>query len=184
MIYILSGVAKSGKSYIAEKLLKEYSISSFSTDYLMMSLARANPELGIDPDADDAEVADQLEPYLYEMIHSMVENNKTYLFEGVHFNPNFAKKLNQDFKGKLKFLYLGYADVEVEEKVAELAKYEGSIENRWYKHYSHQQMIELIQYLKLVSNYLRDESLNGDINYIEVEDIEKQADFIIHQLID
>jgi len=183
VIYILSGVAKSGKTYISEKILKDYGISSFSTDYLMMSLARANPNIGINPDSDDAVVADQLEPYLYEMIKTMVENNKTYLIEGVHFNPPFAQKLISEFKGKLRFVYLGFADIDVSEKIDELNLHETLIENRWYRHFSTKQMIELIEYLKTVSSTLRKESLLREIKYIEVKNIELQQNEIIQELL-
>lgn len=184
MIYILSGVAKSGKTFIANKILKEYQISSFSTDYLMMTLARANESLGIDPDGDDALVADQLEPYLYMMIKTMIENQKNYLIEGVHFNPPFAEKLLQEFTGNVKFVYLGYANIDPLKKINELKMFENQLENRWYSHYTDKQMIELIQYMKLVSDHLKSESKKRDIIYFEVDNIELQADEIIRKLLD
>ena len=38
MIYLIGGVSKSGKSYIASKVMKEKDIPYFSTDFLLWSL--------------------------------------------------------------------------------------------------------------------------------------------------
>ena len=74
MIYILTGIAKSGKSLVANRLIQKYSLPTFSTDYIMMMLVRGNKTLGIDPDGEDEIVANQLRPYINGLIQTMVEN--------------------------------------------------------------------------------------------------------------
>ncbi|MBN2604303.1 MAG: adenylate kinase, partial [Bacilli bacterium] len=108
MIYIISGIAKSGKTYIAKELTKRYHIPYFSTDYIMMMLAKGNENLKIDVDACDHTVSQKLEPYIYALISTMVHNKIDYVVEGVHFNPDFGAKLIEEFKGKVKIIYLGY----------------------------------------------------------------------------
>ena len=90
MIFIISGIAKAGKTYLSKLIVEQYHLSCFSTDYLMMSLARGNPSLGINPNSSDITVSKQLRPYLEGMIVTMIENNIDYLIEGVHIQPDFA----------------------------------------------------------------------------------------------
>jgi putative acetyltransferase len=182
MLYIISGVAKSGKTLIAKKLLEKYQISYFSTDYLMMSLSLAAPKLGVNHEEDDFIVANAMEPYLYFMIKTMVENNIDYCLEGVHFNPLFAKKILTDFKGRIKFLYLGFSDVSWEDKLDELNRYRLSLENYWFKHYSYDQMVELVKSLIEVSSTIKKKSSDLSIPYLDVYNIQDQSENIIDKL--
>jgi len=182
MIYILSGVAKSGKTYIAKEILNLKQISTFSTDYLMMSLSLAAPELNVNHEEDDFVVAEHMEPFLYYMIRSMIQNHLDYCIEGVHFNPTFAKKLLTEFKGQIRFLYLGFASVSWEDKLDELNRYRLAMENCWFRHYSYDQMVELVKYLIGVSEKIRNESKQLGIPYIDVYDVFEQANDIVNKL--
>ena len=182
MIYILSGVAKSGKSYLATKILREKSIANFSTDYLMMSLALGNPKLNIDYDADDFLVAAQLEPYLFHLISAMARNGIDYLIEGVHFKPAFARTLMDTFPGKIRVLYLGYHSVDPQAKLAEFRRFANVMENYWFRYYDDAAMTKLIGYLINASKKYAEGAKNVNIPYIEITDIAKQADEIISEL--
>jgi 2-phosphoglycerate kinase len=184
MIYVLTGVAKSGKSYVARYLLEHYNLSHFGTDYLMMGLSIGNPALGIDHNADDAIVANQLKPYLTAMIDAMVRNKIDYLIEGVHFNPDFAEELMTTYPGKIRVLYLGYPQVSVEDKVEELLKYRDKLENCWYKHFTRPQMIQLVEYMIRVSKTLQHETKKRNIPFIEIENIVIQTPDIAMQLME
>jgi len=182
LIYIISGVAKSGKTYLTKKILKKRHISSFSTDYLMMSLSLANPNLGVNHLEDDKIVAKNLEPYLYSMISTMIQNGIDYLIEGVHFYPEFSYRLLTDFSGKIKLIMLGYAKVNPIEKVSELQRYQNDIENCWYKDYSYEELKNLVLYLISVSKELNNLCLKFGIQYHEITNIKKQSNKIIREL--
>lgn len=184
MIYVLTGVAKSGKSYVARYLLEHYNLSHFGTDYLMMGLAIGNPALGIDHNADDALVADQLRPYLEAIIDAMVRNKIDYLIEGVHFNPDFAEALLKKYPGKIRVLYLGYPQVSVEDKVEELLKYRDKLENCWYKHYTKDQMNQLVEYMIRVSKTLEREAKMRNLPYLAIDNIVSQTPEIAMQLME
>ncbi len=182
MIYILSGVAKSGKSYLAKKILLEKNIANFSTDYLMMGLALGNPKLHIDYDDDDFIVAAQLEPYLFHMISAMARNGLDYLIEGVHFKPDFARKLIDAFPDKIRVLYLGYYSVDPAVKLAEFRRFSSVMENCWFRYYDEAAMQKLIGYLIVASRKYADGAAKYQIPYIEITDIAQQADGIIAKL--
>jgi len=179
MIYILTGIAKSGKTLISKKILKQHQISVFSTDYIMMMLYRGNHELQLDINASDHTVSNQLEPYIYGMIKTMIENKETYFIEGVHFNTEFSKKLISEFKDDIKVIYLGYKDISVEEKVKELYKYKDSMNNPWLFNHQGQSVESIVAYMIEESKRIYDECQKEDLIYIDITDINLQLDEII-----
>jgi hypothetical protein len=62
MIYILTGIAKSGKSLIADDIIKTYSMRVISTDLIMMMLHNGNDQLSIDINKSDITVSHALKP--------------------------------------------------------------------------------------------------------------------------
>ena len=178
MIYILSGVAKSGKTFIARKMLHDHHIASFSTDYLMMTLSR-NKIGNINHEEDDKIVAKKMEPFLFEMIRPMAENNIEYLIEGVHFLPEFARTLLDRYPGKLKVVYLGFQDANVVEKVKEMRDYRFQTENCWYSNYSMVEMEKLVSFLIEESKRLALKAKQFEIPYVEIKDITIDANSVI-----
>jgi 2-phosphoglycerate kinase len=183
MIYILAGIAKSGKTTIAREFTKRYNIPYFSTDYIMMMLSRGNKELGVDPNSSDSSVARQIQPYVYGMIKTMVENKVDYLIEGVHFNPDFAKELITEYPNDIKLLYLGFRETSVILKIFELNKYKNKVENAWYSSFTDEEMVELVSYLIDESNRVYNLCVNNGLKYIDVFDLSSQIDGILKTFI-
>lgn len=184
MIYILAGIAKSGKTTIAKEFIKRYNIPYFSTDYIMMMLSRGNSSLNVDPEATDSVVAKQIQPYVYGMIKTMIENKVDYLLEGVHFNPDFSVELLKEYPNHVRVVYLGYKDTTVKLKIMELNKYINTLENVWYSSFSNEKMIELVSHLILESEKLYDLCEELKLKYIEVYDLNSQIDTILQYLKD
>jgi 2-phosphoglycerate kinase len=182
MLYLICGVAKSGKTYISNYLRKERGFSHFSTDYLMMALGKGNPELKIDIDADDSIVAKALEPYLYSMVQAMVCNGIDYILEGVHFYPDFALKLLKEFPDKIKIIYLLYPQIDTSEKVAELKKYSSSMENCWFSSFTDKQLYELVDYMKASSSKIEEQCIKYKLPYYRVQNIAEDREKILQIL--
>jgi len=184
MIYVLTGIAKAGKSYLTSKIIKQYAIGSFSTDYLMMALADGNPDLHLNPDASDVTVSNQLRPYVFAMIQTMVENNIDYLIEGVHFLPEFSKELLKKFPGKIRIVYLGYRNIDTQIKTEELKKYGPNCGNHWYRHMNDAELTKLVEYLKNESDKLYHQCQKFGLSYFDIIDIPNQSSEIIKHLFD
>ena len=182
MIYILTGIAKSGKTLIANEVIKRISIPLFSTDYIMMMLSRGNKDLGIDVEASDSVVSKQLEPYIEGLLKTIIENKVDYLIEGVHFNPDFAKKLMDHFPHDIKVLFLGYKNIGIKDKEEELLKYKDATENPWYLSHKGKELTKLVSYLIKESTRVYDLCKMYDLDYIEVHNISVQKDDIINKL--
>lgn len=182
MIYILAGIAKSGKTFVANEIVKRKRVRVFSTDYIMMMLHHGNKDLNIDIDATDSEVAASLEPYIAGMIQTMIENNVTYVLEGVHFNTDFCKMLFDKYPGKIRIIYLGYKDAEYKTKGMELMNYKDATENPWFLKFKDEKLDELMKYLINESLRVSKECIRYGLEYIEVTNIVEQTDEIIHKL--
>jgi hypothetical protein len=183
MIYILSGIAKSGKSLIADDIIKTYHMRVISTDLIMMMLHLGNDQLSIDIHKSDISVSHALKPYLYGMIKSLSGLKKNYLIEGVHIQPDFAYELTQAFPNKIKYVCLGYKDADPILKAKELRGHIKDIDNPWYESMSDTQLIELTTYMINESDKLYHECLKYQCRYIEVADIMKDKLKIIEELL-
>lgn len=179
MIYILTGVAKSGKSLVAQEIMKRYQISIIQTDHIMMMLNRGNPKLSIDIDASDSTVSYQIEPYIKALIDTLIENKKSVLFEGVHFLTRFARDLIKQYPHQIKIIYLVYEHMDHDTKAKELLEHASKMENLWFLSYDKNAYQKLIQYLVSESKRIADECRINQIPYLEVTDIIKQTDEII-----
>ncbi len=184
MIYILTGIAKSGKTLLSNEIKERYKIANFSTDYIMMMLYRGNEKLGIDVTASDRSVANKIEPYVYGMIKTMIENGDTYLIEGVHFNPDFSRKLLDEFKENIKILYLGYKDITQEKKLEEVMQHKNSMNNPWLFNMPNQTVEETITYLIAESKRVCEDCSKYGLSYIDIFDINQQKEDIINLLMD
>ena len=41
---------------------------------------------------------------------TLIENKVDYLLEGVHFNPDFSRRLIEKYPNDIRIVYLGYKD--------------------------------------------------------------------------
>lgn len=183
MIYILAGIAKSGKSLIAKEMIKRYHMEVIATDRIMMMLHYGNKDLKIDVTRSDQSVSRMLEPYIAGLITSLSSQQRDVLIEGVHIQPEFAKQLQDKYPNKLKILFLGYKDVEPNIKAQELLDHAQLIDNPWYVDYDKDAFTKLINYLIKESNVLEKACLKYGQTYYEVQSVTNQMDDIINKLI-
>ena len=182
MIYIITGVAKVGKTLISEKIKERFNKSIFSTDYIMMMLHYGNEDLDLDIHASDSTVASKLEPYVYGLIQTMVQNDNEYVIEGVHFNTDFSRRLKDEFGDKIRITYLGYKDVSVEDKVDEIYRFKNTMDNPWIFTLPGVKVEETVEYLINESERIYQECLDRDLEYYEVYDIVEQLEDIIEKV--
>ncbi|RJX26715.1 MAG: hypothetical protein C4537_02370 [Acholeplasma sp.] len=182
MLYILTGVAKSGKSLVAKELVKRYHLPLTQTDHIMMMLYRGNPNLNIHIDASDSTVAFELEPYLRGLFQTIIENKKDHLVEGVHLLTSYAHELMTNYPTKVRILYLGYANQDPIIKGQELKNHAHLMENPWYMSYPEKEFHQLMVYMVKESQRIKKECADLHIPYVDIHDIFQQKDDIIKLL--
>lgn len=182
MIYILAGLAKSGKSLIAKKILESKHIQVISTDWIMMMLYHGNPNLNIDVHKSDISVSRQLEPYIEGLITALISSKKDILIEGVHIQPQFARKLMDAHPNRIKSVFLGYKQITPEAKAKELVLHASEIDNPWYMSMGEKELLKLTHYLQKESIKLEQSCQQFQQVYIEIDDVMSQQDDIIREL--
>lgn len=183
MIYILAGIAKSGKSLIAHEILKTYHIQTISTDWIMMMLYHGNKDLKIDVSRSDKSVSRIIEPYINGLIKSLSASKKDILIEGVHIQPEFSSELQKKYPGLINVVFLGYKDIDVDSKKVELKKYAQYMDNPWYLNYNDEEFTKLVHYLIQESDKLKHSCTLHHQTYVEVNNIMSDKDHIIKLLL-
>lgn len=183
MIYILTGIAKSGKSLIVKEIESRMSIPVISTDQIMMDIHDRELLVDLDIYASDRTVAHKLEPFIQSSIEQHIKDNNTVIYEGVHFNCPFARTLLDRYPNDIRMLYLGYKEIDVTTKTQELYQYKHLIDNDWIFHHQGQKVEDIVAYMIEESKRVYQECLTYHLPYIDIYDINKQMNEIITYLL-
>lgn len=88
-ILFLTGATHSGKTLLADRLMKRYGIPVLSLDLLKMGLIRSG-KTTLTP-YDDDELTKELWPIVREMVRTAIENGRSLIVEGGHIPGNWAE---------------------------------------------------------------------------------------------
>ena len=89
MIILITGASHTGKTVLAQKLLKKYGFPYLSMDHLKMGLIRIG-NTNLTPE-DDTELKEYLWPIVREIIKTAIENRQNLIIEGVYIPFNWKK---------------------------------------------------------------------------------------------
>jgi hypothetical protein len=96
----------------------------------MMGFNDGIPEYGIHHLLWPDEIARRMGPFLQGMIDCMLVDGMDYVIEGEAMLPRLAAELIERHPGKVRAAFLGYTEIDVEDKVA-LVKTHGTGDNDW-----------------------------------------------------
>ena len=126
MILLIAGASHTGKTLLAQRLLKRYHIPYLSMDHLKMGLIRSG-QTNLTPMDDDL-LTDYLWPIVREMIKTAIENNQNLIVEGCYIPPDWAKDFPPEYLPHIRCRYLIMT--------------EGYIRNHWTDIQAHANAIE------------------------------------------
>lgn len=130
MLFLVSGTSRSGKTLIARNLLADKQIPYLSLDWLMMGFNDGIPDYGIHHLLWPNEIAEKMWPFLQGMIDCMLVDGMDYVIEGEAMLPQLVAELVEKHPDRIKAVFVGYAAINIAEKVA-LVKKHGGGENDW-----------------------------------------------------
>jgi hypothetical protein len=155
MLFLVSGTSRSGKTLIARKLLADRQIPYLSLDWLMMGFNDGIPEYGIHHLLWPNEIAEKMWPFLLGMIDSMLVDGMDYVIEGEAMLPQLVADLVEKHPDKIKVVFLGYTEINVEDKVALIKEHRKSV-NDWLTSesddYIRDHIGNMIAYSKMIKN--------------------------------
>jgi hypothetical protein len=167
MLYIIGGASRSGKTTLANRVLKEAEIPYFSLDYLMMGIANGMPEFGVHPTEGDYITGQRLWKVVNPLMTAMVENKIDYTIEGVQLVPSYVSQFEQNYAVKVKSCFIGLAEINVMNSVEEMKFHSNKTENDGFKDLNNANIINEIERIKTDSIRIREECEKNNLMYFE-----------------
>jgi 2-phosphoglycerate kinase len=153
MIYIISGTSRSGKTLIAQKMMKQYEIPYLSLDWLVMGFTNGIPEYGINDKLWPNEIAEKFWDFLNAMCENMIWAETDYIIEGEAILPKLINVLLKKYPDKIKICFVGYTNVKMSKKLKDVYHYSNG-KNDWLtnesKEYVESHIGNMIEYSKMI----------------------------------
>ena len=169
MLYIVGGVARSGKSIVARRMLATAGVPYFSLDFLMIGLAFGLPEAKVDPEAPSDEIARRMWSIVRALSVNILEVGIDYLIEGDSVLPAQAQELASSFPGQVRPCFIGYPNAEAADKVKAMHAH-SALPNDWISIYSPDRVLSFIQAMILLSLDFRAQCRETGIPFFDVSD--------------
>ena len=167
MLYIVGGVARSGKSIVSREMLAKAGVPYFSLDFLMVGLAFGLPEAKVDPEAPSYEIARRMWPIVRAICVNILEVGIDYLIEGDSVFPAQAKELASSFPGQVRSCFIGYPNIEAAAKVKAMHAH-SALPNDWISIYPPEVILSFIQSMILLSQDFHAQCLETGIPFFDV----------------
>jgi 2-phosphoglycerate kinase len=182
VIYFVAGASRSGKTYMAKKLMVQLGVPLLELDYLKMGFAYGVSDYGIHPLQDEATIGKRIWPIVSGMIKAMIENEDDYIVEGCYILPEYADQARKQYGDKIRACFLGYADMLPSDKLAEVRQYGGNPGDN-LRHYTDDEAMADIQHFIKYSHFVRTECRRFNLPYIEVGNREKSVREAINSIL-
>lgn len=127
-ILFLTGATHSGKTLLADRLMKRYCIPVFSLDLLKMGLIRSG-RTALTPYDDDA-LTEELWPIVREMVRTALENGRSLIIEGGYIPWNWADSFTPEERGHIFAAALVMTPAYVEAHYDDILRYAEAAEKR------------------------------------------------------
>jgi 2-phosphoglycerate kinase len=183
MLYLVSGASRSGKTLIAKQIMKRTSIPYMSLDWLVMGFTNGVPEYGIHDKLWPNEIAEKIWPFLNAMCASMLWSEVDYILEGEAVLPGLISDLLIKHPNKIRVCFLGYTDVNAEDKVKEVKLYSGG-KGDWLTTEPDEFINNHIENMIVYSNLIKNECADHSLAYVDTSsDFEESIENAIELLL-
>lgn len=160
----IGGLAKSGKSTIAEKICNGEKYNHIPIDYFTASLKRNFPDVGIVSNVIiNDETSSKLSLLLSTVVSIIDTKDEKFILDSAHVMPkDIVKYLDKD---KWDIYFIGYPNITKEEKFSIIRKYETN-EDWTYKR-SDEELLFVLDNLISISKKIEEECMELGIKFID-----------------
>ncbi|MHB8384323.1 MAG: hypothetical protein ACYDC3_18510 [Candidatus Binataceae bacterium] len=169
MLYLIGGAARAGKTILARQICAGQAAAHISIDKVIAGLVTTMPELGLeirDPARTRAEI---VWPVLRVIAAKAALASRKFLLEGDALLPSQVAGLIQARPGAVKACFIGYALANPETKLYEIRRYAAGRDD-WTHELDDSALLELIETLRIFSEYLRSECREHGVAYFDASD--------------
>ncbi|ABX43549.1 adenylate kinase [Lachnoclostridium phytofermentans] len=129
MVILISGSSHTGKTALAQKLLKKYEFPYLSQDHLKMGLIRSGFST-LTPEDDIDDIIHVLWPITREIIKTCIENKQNLIIEGCYIPFDYKNDFKDDYLKYIKYNCLIFSSKYIKEHYEDIMKHASTIEYR------------------------------------------------------
>ena len=129
MVILITGASHTGKTNLAQKLLKKYNYPYLSIDHLKMGLIRSG-NTTLTPLSDDADLTAYLWPIVREIIKTAIENKQNLIVEGCYIPFNWQEYFDKEYLDNIKYYCLVMSENYIRNHFDDIKNFASVIEKR------------------------------------------------------
>ena len=155
MIILITGASHTGKTLLAQNLIRRYHYLAFSIDHLKMGLIRSG-NTTLTPMSDDKELTAYLWPIVREMVKTAIENKQNMIVEGCYIPMDWQKDFPPEYLEHIRFYCLIMSEKYIREHFGEIKGFASVVEDRLDDEYCTMESV-----LEDNANFLADAQKHG-----------------------
>lgn len=128
MVVLISGASHTGKTLLAQRLLRKYGYPYLSLDLLKMGLIRSG-NTSLTP-MDDRELQEYLWPIAREMIKTAIENGQNLTVEGCYIPFDFAGDFSEEYLRNIRYFCIVLSEKYIRGSFSDIKRFANIIERR------------------------------------------------------
>lgn len=128
MVVLITGSTHTGKTLLAQNLLKRYGYPYLSIDHLKMGLLRSG-QTTLTPE-DDLALTDYLWPIVREMVKTAIENRQNLIVEGCYIPFHWRSSFSEEYLSHIRYYCLIMTERYILEHFPLIQGYANAIETR------------------------------------------------------
>ena len=129
MVILIAGASHTGKTALAQRLVKRYGCFCLSLDHLKMGLIRSG-RTRLTPLSSDRELTELLWPVAREMVKTAIENRQNLIVEGCYIPFDWKESFSESYLAKIRYLCLVMSERYIREHFGEILSHANDIEQR------------------------------------------------------
>ncbi len=102
MVILIAGASHTGKTALAQRLVKRHGCFCLSLDHLKMGLIRSG-RTRLTPLSSDRELTELLWPVAREMVKTAIENGQDLIVEGCYIPFDWAKDFSEKYLAHIRY---------------------------------------------------------------------------------
>ena len=129
MIVLIAGSSHTGKTLLAQKLLRKYEFPYLSLDHLKMGLIRSGFSK-LTPEDDAEALTHLIWPIAREIIKTNIENRQNLIIEGCYIPFDYKKDFEYEYLKYIRYICLIFSERYIQEHYNQILENASAIEYR------------------------------------------------------
>jgi putative acetyltransferase len=131
MIILIGGVGCTGKTLLANQLMRKMHIPYFPLDHLMMAIYRGMPDCSFTPLDDQFVLGEKMWPVIKGLIMTNVENDHSIILEGFQILPHLLHDFPPDYLDHILSVFVFFSEQYIQDNFdGQITQYRSVIESR------------------------------------------------------